>query len=326
MGIQVADYVIGQDEKGRKYLAQVVKIRGDKVHVALDKDRAYKPQNAMFETSQIVAVLGHEPAHGTAYGCKVEPYRSTLVHPEWGNVHLFVKKTKADLKALRTGFDRVAAKLKRHGIFGFVAQGALETEVRPPSGKYSGMYKFSNKGGEPQDRMLLKPTPESAFDRVIAHEAGHGVWFRLLNAKLQARWVNLYHSYMKLKQFEPHAIRKLRDQYIEDSLPVAEFRSGLDEDASAMFDLLIGSVSSTTRLANKHLDLLAANGDLGVIHDSWPLHLEDSDHEIVVSEYASTSPEEFFAEAFCNWLLGVKLPKRVTKAIEKTVSAVGGRS
>lgn len=323
--IQPGDYVIGRDGK-RHQLMQVSSVNDDVVYGHADKNRAYTPQQLEFPAKDIVAHLGQRPPPGNAYGCTVEPYVKTLVHPAWGNVHWFAWTPKAQKAAIKSSLDNVARLLRRTGLFGFVEDGCLELEIRPQKGKYAGMYHYRIKDGQSQDRMVLRPHEEHpSVDYTVAHESGHGVWYRLMSQRQQARWIRLYHSYTKMLEFSPHDIRKLRDSYIEDSVHVADFRGQLEEAQVLLFDNLINSLCGNTRLTKRHLDVLADEQGLDTIKEVWPQHVEDSDFEIAVTEYGTKNPEEFFAESFALWLTGIKLPKRIASAMEKTVEAVRRR-
>lgn len=314
-------YVIGNDGKSN-FLMQVSSVGDDTVYGHLDKGRAYAPKQAEFSMRNIVAVLGLNPPPGNAYGCLIEPFRRTIQHDLWGNVHLHRKLSKEERINLKKALTDVGRLLEKKKLAGFIEAGNLETEIRPPKGRYTGMYHYVIKKGEDQDRMVLRPKEGVPMDYVIAHESGHGVWYRLMNDALKAKWVKLYHSYTKMQEFAPHDIRKLRDNYIKDSVPVKEFRGQLPEEQVLLFDNLISGLRSNTRLTVKHLDLLADNGALKTIEDMWPLHVEDSDFEIALTEYGTTNPEEFFAESFAYWLLGRVLPKRVGSYMENTVKAI----
>lgn len=322
MNIQPGDYVIGRDTK-KNYLTQVSSVTDTVVYGHVDKDRAYNPQQIEFPLSDILAHLGKRPPPGNAYGCVVEPYVTTLVHQDWGNVHWFAWTSKQQKIAIKSSLDSVARLLKRRGLFAFVADGRLELEIRPQKGKYAGMYHYRIKDGESQDRMILRPHEEHpSVDYTVAHESGHGVWYRMLKPSQHARWIRLYHSYTRMLEFSTHDIRKLRDSYIEDSVHVADFRGQLEEAQVLLFDNLVSGLCANTRLTKRHLDVLADNQALDTIKEVWPQHIEDSDFEIAVTEYGTKNPEEFFAEAFALWLVGTKLPKRIATAMEKTMTSV----
>lgn len=318
MEIKKLDYVVGTDGK-KNFLMQVHSVNDGLVSGVLDAERAYAPKNAEFKLKQILAVLGPKPVSGNIYGCNVEPYTSTSVHSDWGNVHWHRVMTPEEKKQIRAALDATSKKLITAKLFEFAEQGALEIEIRPAKGKYTGMYHFKHKGDKPADRMILRPQDGTPLDYVVLHEAGHGVWYRMLSPKVHARWVKLYHNYTKVQDFDSADIKRLCDQYLEDSIHIRDFRGQLPEDDVLLFDSLVSTLCSNTRLNIKHLDLLADQHELESLRDVWPQHVEDSDFEIAITEYGTKNVEELFAEAFAFHMLGQKLPKRVAAVMEKTL-------
>lgn len=333
--IAVHDYVIGDDGK-KKWLLQVSSVADGRVFGTLDKDRAYNPQSAEFTNKQIIATLGHNPPQGSVFGIHIEPFRRTLEHPDWGDVHWFVNMKKDDKLVLREALTRVAKLLKKRGLFHFVAEGNLNTEIYAPKGKWTGMYICAHRGDVAADKMQLRPKAGIANDYTVAHESGHGVWFRLLDEKWRARWVRFYNKFCKEVEHDQELIGQLRDDFIKDEIPIKDFRSQLDPDQTALFDLIIDAIKANHRLTTRHLDMLITNGYGEEFRDLWPESVEDTDFEIPVSDYGTTKPEELFAEAFAFWLLGRsipadpndeaskprKLPESVQKLMDKTIAQV----
>jgi hypothetical protein len=317
--IKKGDYVIGTDNK-KNFLMLVNHIADGTISGVLDTDRAYAPKNAEFEAKNIVCVLGDKPAAGSSYGCLIEPYRTTLVHPTWGNVHVHMGLKSEQKVSIKAALDKTAKRLKDAGLLPFLNLGAVELELRPPKGKYNGMYHFKQKVDKAQDRLILRPQEGYGLDYVILHEAGHGVWFRLLSPQIHARWIKLYNNYTKLKEFEPHHFRKLRDSYIEASVSIGEFKGQLEEDQAILFDNLIGTLCSSTRLTRQNLNTLADTQGLDAIKKDWPTYVNDTDFEIAVTEYGTKNVEELFAESFAFYMTGQKLPKRINTVLEKTLA------
>lgn len=321
MKILQNDYVIGNDGK-KNWLLQVSSVNDNMVYGHLDLNRAYSPSPGEFMLSNIVANLGQRPPPGNAYGCLIEPFVKSSIHTDWGDIHWHVWMAKSERLALKKGLDNIASKLKSQKLFGFVSSGNLAIEVRPPKGQFAGMYHYKTVKGEAKDRMILKPKHDVDMGYLVAHESGHGVWFRLMSSRMHARWIRLYHSYMKTTAYSPHDLRKLRDSYIEDSMSVKDFRSQLPEEACIVFDSCISTLCSDTRISQRSLDILASNGMLDTIKEDWPLSMSDSDFDIALTEYGTKNPEEFFAEAFALHITGKQLPKRVNSVMQKTLKAV----
>ena len=319
LAVKPHDYIVGDDSK-KKWLMQVTSVNDGIVYGNLEANRAYNPQQGEFRIDQVIAILGPKPALGSTYGVAVEPFIRTLVHSEWGDVHFFVD-LKPEMKTqLKGALDEVAKKLKAKRLFSFVKHGNMAMEIRQPKGKWDGMYAFKHEKTEPADRMMLRPKGVNQMNYVLAHESGHGVWYRLMTKKMHSRWIKLYKSYTKAQEFSAADIRRLRDDYIKDSVHVKDYRGQLEEDHAILFDNLIGQLTSNSRLTVKHLDVLSETGDLEVIKDAWPMHAEDSDFDVAITEYGTTSVEELFAEAFAFWLLGNKIPQIILALMEKTVA------
>jgi hypothetical protein len=112
---QPGDYVI-IDYDNRHYLMKVLKRRDDGTLTLInEKELPYQTLEQDFASEAVLLNLGPRPKHGTVYGCKVEPYRSTIFVPTWGEVHFFRKNTKDERKTLRTGMKNVLELLKLQG-------------------------------------------------------------------------------------------------------------------------------------------------------------------------------------------------------------------
>lgn len=280
----------------------------------------------MFEVpvKDVVAVLGKKPRFGNAYGCKIEPFLKTVEHGHWGSLHFFIRMADADKEKLKTSLNTVAKKLQRNGLSGFMP---IDIEIRNPMGRWAGSYKFFPKEGE-RDTMKLHPKTWDQPDYLLYHEAGHGVWFRLMSKKAKAAWIELYHAYVKVAECNPRTVRTLKTDFCkQDTERVQDFRGQLDENDALVFDACIDHITSTHSLSVDHLNTLILSGRGAIVGSLWPtIQVLHTDYEYPISDYASTRPEEFFAEAFAYHFTGTqKLPDRIAKLLEKTLQRVAGR-
>ena len=54
----------------------------------------------------------------------------------------------------------------------------------------------------------------------------------------------------------------------------------------------------------------------------WPkTAIELPQHNILVSDYGTKSPDELFSEAFSFWFIGKQIPKTIENAVLKTIEA-----
>jgi hypothetical protein len=300
------------------------------VHGTNEKGLPYS-EDQQFDVPKkhVIAVLGTRPHFGTAYGCRVEPFFRTIEHEAWGSIHLFRKMEKEDKLLLRKALGSTHSKLKREGLTGFLP---LDLEIRNAKGRYAGMYKFTGKA-DVRDKMLLHPKvwndPDQPLPFLIFHEAGHGVWYRLMSVKQKARWIAMYHSYLKISDCDPATVKTLRDDFCGQSGEHAsDFRGQLDsEEVAPIFDLCIDHITSYHGLSVRNIDNLIDADDGAVLKAMWPtIKVLKTDYEYPITEYAMTKPEEFFAEAFAFAMVGKLVPKRIAALMSSTLQRVAGRS
>ena len=317
------DYIVANDGK-RNWLVQVTSVSDTAIYGHLEKDRELGAKDAQFTHSQVVANLGPNPPHGSVFGCKVEPFWKTLMHEDWGKVFTFHRPKKEDWQSLSKALSKAYRILKANGCTEFMDTGNLNLYwYGKPRGKYSGMYHYKTVQGNPADRMILAPKNLEALVYVVLHEAAHGVWCRQLDSSIHAKWVKLYHSYMKEVRHTGEQLIKLKKEFIKDSLSVEAFATNIGDDTvHELFQNCIAIVRRKTSLSVRAIDLLAESGNLDILEANWPSVIEDTVSEVAVSEYATTCPEEFFAESMAFHLSGFKLPKRVAAAVAHTLKGL----
>jgi hypothetical protein len=318
--IEPGTFVIGMEDK-KPWLMEVEKHSQGSITGFLDANRAYAPVRGEFQEDQILAVLTDRPTTGKAYGITIEPFIKTEVNDHWGNVHWFLRMPKAERILFKQALARVAKKLTKLRLMDFVELGSMEMEIRPPQGKYAGMYRYKIKGDVNEDRMILRPKKDSIMDEVIAHEAGHGIWWRKLTKKHHARWLKFFHSFTKTTDYKAEDLERLCTAFIEEGVAIKEFRSQLDDDDSMLFDRCIDHCKSF-RVTTEHINILMASGITEPIADMWPDALDDTDFEIALTEYGTKNVEELFAESFAYYVVGKQLPKSIKALMEKTLSTL----
>ena len=272
-----------------------------------------------FKPEDVVANLGTSPMIGTVFGCKVEPLVRTLVHESFGDVHFFYKPVKAFRQALWDSLDFAYEQLEKHNLTEFMP---CTLEVRQPSGKYAGYYKYSGRDiSEKPDVLCVKPADISAINYVVLHECGHGVWFRQLrSSKWRARWVKLYHKAVSVVEIETKEVMRILKgiQEQDDTGLVSDYRGQLSEDDQRIFDACTAYISDYHNLDVKALDVLFQSGD--DLTSLWPTVVHVSDMSTHLTEYAMKSPEEYFAESFGLYMAGKKLPATTNELMVKTLA------
>lgn len=308
----------------RKITAKVTQVDNKAIHAVNEKDRQHKAEKVILSIHDILMNYGPDPHHKA-----VEVYRFSKVHPIWGDVHFFRRKDEEELNVLKAGLGKIGKALEKRGLLGFLP---IEIDVRPPKGKYAGTYKFRpSKTEDVVDVMTLrfKDADSKVMPYVIAHEAGHGVWFRLVPKSMQIRWMRLYHSYLNLTEITEQDLEEVRANFMAEPMPLKAYAKSLEEPFNDVFKKAMEWIVDNHSVSLRNLDTMVRNdSDVGIefINSLWPSYtMLKSDHEIVISEYATKSVEEFFAEAFAYHLTGISLPSKVQALLDKTLQACAGK-
>lgn len=265
-----------------------------------------------FGRKDIICNFGKSPSPGAAYGVKVEPLLKTEPDPYWGEIRIYKKMEEVETLAVMDQLKtfKLALKEKRHRIVKPLL------ELRAPSGKMAGRYKYRPK--EEQDILTaMVPEDKTDFQYVLAHEYAHGLWFRSLTKQSRLRWVKLYHEYITLLDSDERDLEKLLDE-VHTAKSISAGLRAVDDDEKLLFKECIKHISRVHGLNKTHLDMMLDADDS--LTDLWPQQIELSEKEVLVSDYARKSPEELWAEAYSFWFIGRKLPKVVQALVEKTLT------
>lgn len=315
MKLQQGSYVILK-LSNKPELARCTFADGDTFKAVLEKEKEKdekSPPVIQFQKQDIMAVLGKKPKAGSIYGVKVEPIVRRVAYKFWGDVRIHNWFEDHQLDMLQEGFANAYAVLKKLRVTG---QFKVEVEIRQPQGKYAGMYKHRPKAET--DILIIKPeTHMEKLEYIIFHEYAHGIWYRMMTPKMRLRWIKLYHEYITLQEIKEKELKGLLGD-VESTGTLRGFQREAEEDVKLQLKEVIKHIKSVHGLSINHLEMILENGES--IEEYWPTNIEMSETEVCITDYARTSPEEFFAEAIAHKFSGIKLPKKVEEAYEKTMS------
>ncbi len=328
MNIQKNDYVVVLIGT-RKMLVEVTSIGSKGLHGVIENLKHDNPEHIDFLEKNIIAWLGPRPVTGSAYGVSIEPYWRTIDHSLWGPVRLYSRISKATWKAVNSGLVRAYKALDAKGLTGFIESSNLAIEVRPSRGKNLGMYYHSTFKGEPADRMLFRlqehDHPE-LYKEVILHEAGHGVYYRLLTPEQRLAWLKIHIKYCTFKKHDSAAIIKLGKKFLLSAKTPSIFASELDEDQGELFRIAYREMLHNYRLKNADIIDLLEFGKQEEIRRMWPNKtIEYSEFEELIGDYATKNPQELHAETFRLIFTKTKIPAFLKETMLKQLSAVKGK-
>jgi hypothetical protein len=319
MSIKTGDYVLASIDNKKK-LVHVTGVGDGKFNGVLDHNRAYAPENVKYKLSSVVANLGPDPAPGAAYGCLIEPYRRSFSYKDWGDIHTHVKADKAIQEAIRAGLDKTYAILKKYKLTGFLP---IDIEIRPKKGVHAGSWTRSKK--DKRSLMILRSREDciAMYPQLVMHEAAHGIWYNCVPLAYKAKWIKLYHSYLRFSNITVKDLESIKDSFFDQPQPVREFQGQLEEEDAFLFKKVLDWIKDNHRMTTRHLDEIVLSGETEFLEKLWPTYeMLVTDCEVVISDYARKSVEEFFAEAVSFHLMSkIKLPKKIVTAVEKTLQA-----
>lgn len=322
------NYVIAKQRREEGFDIVFGKVTDEKkgiVTIRVEKDCHIKERWAEVPTKDILLDLGTSPHPGTVYGQDVTSrLLSKREHDFWGRYFWFYRPTKEAGAKIEDGMDYAATLLKKLKLPP-LEDTVLELRSPEVKGKWAGLYKHSANSAKVPHRLSLKPehegTQTSRIAYIMIHEYAH--WFHsnwVTGAKLNARWVRLFNTSIKMQTVTKDDSKNLLELMLAGGEKPSDFRRGLDEEQRNQFNWITRVVRQDHSLSLYELDLLFDADFKDDIREVWPkTTLNKKDLKPVISEYATTNYRETFAEAFAFHVTKTKLPEAVTGLVEKSI-------
>lgn len=324
--IKVKDYVVA-NLQDKKALIRVVSLNGDTikgVHEFKDEEH-----NVEVERSDITANLGRVPLIGKVYGCNTERLIEVTDTKPIKVVEWYFNADEEVHDVVHEGIVAGAKLLRKHGlhhIFKVIkTKVVLNTAKTLTEKAVIGTYACKGASDENPDVMTLKFHPEmvAQIPRLICHEIGHGIWYRLMSPALQSQWIKAFFHQSEVEHFDEDVTRAALKAAVAQRSVILE-----DPEQQAALQSVLDHVKAATGLRLKdvwHLlqhDLTTAKAVLGPwmsyghYSGAWETH---------VTDYGNTNVEEMWCEALANFCTGVILPDYLQELFDETIEAVTGR-
>jgi len=324
-------YIIGR-VRGKTtstiFFGKVDHITNGIVYGVHERDSHVNNLRSGFEISvkDVVLDLGKEPHPGTVYGQEVTSrFVGRKHHDYFGPINFLYKPTPEVSRKLMESFDYAAEILQKARISP-PTNSVWEIRSAQIKTKWAGFYKRSKSPEKNPHRFSIRPesVPVSTIELayVILHEIGHHVHAEYLTGpKIQAHWVRVFNTSIKLQTIKKEQSQALLDLLLDGEEPPSDFKTGLDEDQRNAFNWIIRTIKADHSLSIKELDLLFNAGYKDDLSSVWPkVTLNKKDLSPVLSEYATVSYHELFAEAFAFALSKRKMPENLVKLLDKSLS------
>lgn len=306
------DYV-QVESQGKKYLIQVTKRSDDMCAGVNQKHYPYVEEEIVFEREDVLANYGRRP---DKMGHEVFKTASRL--HGIGEINFFMKVGSATKDEVKEAIKKGHKTLEKKRLAAFFP---LNFEVRPAKGKTLGYYQTNMKSDV--DTMGFRLGDGQDFAYCFYHEAGHGIWDRLVTKRsTKAKWITLYNEFIDVQSLSTKQIRNMFSDFESMACNMTEYKDSLKEDQASTLLLkeILSYIKKYHRLSIKELDILA-DDDKKAIKRLWPADAISltTEKDTGISLYSLKSPVELFCEAFAFYMTGKSLPKSVKNLMSKTL-------
>lgn len=245
---------------------------------------------------------------------KIEVLTEEFVVPLFGNVSCYKEISEVEKKTIIAALADVKDSAAKFNVF------PTRIFIKHNKGKKVGMCKYNKKEEVYEITLCPKAFEKENLKEIILHELAHSVWDAQVSQSYKAKWIKLYDRNMERKSVASKEIIQLRSDLLNSSMTVNEYIKAM-EDGDAL-KKVVERIKDLYNLKPQHLDILISQGD--DLEKYWPTDgLQISETSSFVSQYATESVEEFFAETFMYKYMAMDLPPAAEKAISATLKSMG---
>lgn len=329
------DYVIlmSEGEKATPGLWKVMDVmKNSELAVRMERDPHIKGGRAMVDPKTVVMNLGSKPAPGKVYGYDVGAMYRKTVELDVIALAVFGRPSKEDVKTIGKAFNFAHRALSKHGLEKLFDED-ISYELVPKSGKWAGMFISSRNLDKGPHRLKISYEhikKEASAEYIALHELGHAIECVLKEYKeIWVRWLHIYTKTVSpvrvtvkdcallLKSLLQHA-----GTVEEGTSPTKSWQHELEEDDVPKAHAIFRWIKTNRHLSAKELDMLLLADKEDEVTGLWPAHSIDtkSDLKPLVSEYATVSMSELWAESLAFKFTGRQLPKAIDRLVDETLA------
>lgn len=319
---EMNDFAIVSDSD-KRLLVQVVGYNRGTYTGIIDNEwkGTSQQQQITFEVEDILAILPPIPTIGKVFNVKVEPWLKREIIQPWGEINYHRHMTDAEINYLRQVLGYIGYILQQVRITGGLP---ISIQIRNKSTHMDGYYRYTTHPGKSDILCLCPESITEDIYRMLYHEFGHHIWYRLYGNELRAQWINLYHQTLRIEAMNRERLQYLYQDFTNSSLHIGGYRKYLkdsqDDNGLALFNLVLTYFKKVHRLSTRHVEILHVQGDLA---NYWPKNiLELSKVSAVISDYGTKNAEEFHSEAFAFACINSPLPQNIIRALTISLQKV----
>lgn len=284
--------------------------------------RMDEPEVVEFDNDSLVANLGPNPVVGKVFGVHVEPLNSEKLH-KIGNVLYYRPMKELESKALHYAFDKVVAKLDAEGLDAVLP--FAQIQIRAGKGKYPATYMPKKlKDGTVADVIVFHPKfldDPKANMYSLYHEIALAHWQHTVNDDTRARWLSVYNQSIKVDRAKKSQMDGLLKSLLDSQVSIREFMRDLDDAEKALMREALAYLKKHHKLSPAEVNILL-NHDSRALGEIWPTSAAMSLSEVLITQRATLSVQELFAESVAHVLFGKNIPRQLEKLVSVTFKRI----
>lgn len=265
------------------------------------------------ELKCVLANLGPEPKMGWVYGYHISGGFEGTVTINNTDFIFKVKPPEGMVEAMSDCMNKFPS------VFGLLK---FRVEVHGPRGARLGFWAHHKRSDI--DTMGIHTTSFSSdeIEETMIHELGHGVWYRLMDEKLRARFIQAYTHSIDVHAVPLSKIREMAKEFDKQRGSVRTYMKEIPAPEKALFKKMLEWIKEVHHISREDIDKLRV-GDFKVA-EYFPTHsMVASTVNPVITEYATTKPVEFFCEGWAHYWLRKQMPRDVVSIMDDLCTAVG---
>lgn len=265
----------------------------------------------LIDANDLLSNFGKQP---DLNDLKIEVLTEEFVVPLFGNVSCYKEVSEIEKKAITSALSDIKDSVSNFEVY------PTRFFIKHNKGKKVGMCRYNKKEDVYEITLCPKAFDKENLKEIVLHELGHAVWDKQVSQAYKAKWIKLYDRNMERKSVESKEIVQLRQDLLNSGMLVNDYIKNM-EDGDAL-KKVTERIKDLYNLKPQHLDILISQGDN--LEKYWPTDgLQISETSSFVSQYATESVEEFFAETFMYKYMNMDLPPAAEKAINSTLKSMG---
>lgn len=324
--IKKNDYVVAEDH-GRSKLIRVLSNRDGVIKGKWE----IKDQESDIEVDldKVKANLGPDPQIGSVYGVKTERLLDVTDTKPIKIVEWYFNATDEAKQHVHEGILAGAKLLRKHQLHLLLkvvkARVTFNTAKKLAGKTVIGTYQCKGGTDDNPDVLTIKYHPEvvKIMPYLICHEAGHGIWARLMSPEYKAQWM--------VEFWKRSEVTEIEVEIVDEAIKMAVKERSIwleDGDYQEALDSALSNIDTATGLRARDIHLLLQT-DLPAakaILKPWRTYPTFSgEREMLVTDYSKTNVEEFWCETLACYCSGQSVPDYIKELLEDTLAHVQNR-